>query len=355
MINIEYALAAKKLLEPGIWNYLVGGSEDELALRRNRNAFQDWAFIPRVLIDVSQLNLTKTIFNIPLKIPVIGSPIGGLTKMHEKGDSEWARGIAQAEIVGAVSGVARIKPQEIIKGSNANLLFQLYFYGNYDWVKEQVQMAEKCGYQAIILTVDTPYYGLRERDILGKFDPRQVGWSSAPPPPDRSCNVRLNWASVKRIQTFTSLPFIIKGIVNPEDVQIAAEHGVAAIWLSNHGGRQLDYSLPTLEVLTRIAPTCRKYSLPIVFDGGIRRGSDVLLALLLGADVVAVGRLPIYGLAVDGANGMKTVFENLENELRTAMGLVGLTSLSFNYNDLQDRLVRRDDSPLSTRWDEIER
>jgi len=275
--------------------------------------------------------------------------------MHQEGDIEWARGLDEAGILGTISGVARISPEEIMQASQATLLYQLYVYGDDTWVRDKVQMAESCGYKAIVVTVDSPYYGQRERDVLAGYDPRNVGWRTAVNPPDRRCIQRLDWDWIQRIQSHTSLPVVLKGLVHPEDAKTASKLSIAAIWISNHGGRQLDHSLPTLEVLERIAPTCRKFSMPIVFDGGIRRGADVLLALLLGADVVAVGRLPIFGLAVDGASGIKTVFDNLENELRTAMGMVGLTSLSFKYNDFQDRLVRRDDPSLSTRWDKIEK
>ena len=354
MINVQICSEAKHKMDKGAWNYLIGGSESELGLRRNRHAFQKWAFLPQVLQDVSKIDLSTSFLNIPLRLPVIAAPIGGLTQFHKRGDLEWASGLSLAQVVGVTSGVARVEFEKIIKETSSPLFYQHYFFGDDVWVKDQLQLAESCGYQAILVTVDTAYYGNRERDILGNYDPRYAGWRTAPQPPDRSRNTKLDWLELEKLRTYTELPLIIKGIVSPKDVKRAIEMQVDALWISNHGGRQLDNTTSTLDSLVRVASLCDESSMSLIFDGGIRRGSDVLLALLLGADIVAVGRLPIYGLILDGAQGIKKVFDNLVEELTSTMGLVGLTQINFAQDDTNSRIERLDTHILDTVWDKLE-
>ena len=353
-INYQLGVEAKQKLDPAVWNYLVGGAEDEIALQRNRLAFQKWSLLPRVLTDVSALDLRSQLLGIPMQLPVIAAPIGGLTKFHEEGDSEWAKGLAAAGVIGTVSGVARIKPEEIIQTSQATLLYQLYYFGDDEWVGNQLRTAEAVGYKAIVVTVDTAYYTQRERDILAHYDARHAGWRSAPNPPDRLRNRRLDWNALKFIQSCTRLPVILKGACFPADVERAFDCGIQAIWVSNHGGRQLDNTLSSLEALVPLVPVCKAANIPLIVDGGIRRGSHVLLALLLGATAVSVGRLPVYGLAAQGAAGVKQVFENLETELRTAMGLMGITNLEFDESLMRERLIQSNPPYLPTKWDVLE-
>jgi isopentenyl diphosphate isomerase/L-lactate dehydrogenase-like FMN-dependent dehydrogenase len=354
MINIEIAKEAKKKLSAQLWDYLAGGSDDEIALRRNRQAFQKWAFSPKVLKDVSQIDLKRRFLNLSLNMPVISAPIGGLIQFHADGDCEWARGIKQAGSVGVVSGASRMHPRQILDESGANLFYQLYAYGDEHWIKDQIDMVEACGYQALVVNVDSAYFGQRERDILNGYDSRQVRWITAAPPPNRLLNRCLDWHLLARIQSWTKLSVILKGLSHPEDAKKAIQMGVKALWISNHGGRQLDLIPSSLEQVKVLAPLCRKASIPLIMDGGIRRGSDVLLALLLGADLVALGRLPVYGLLVDGAGGVCKVMKNIEQELRAAMGLVGLTNLNLNAQSSENYLTRLQDTPLMTRWDALE-
>ena len=355
MTNIEICEQAKKKIDAGPWNYLVGGAEDELSLRRNRKIFQKWNFVPHVLRDVKTLDLTTTFLKTKLRLPIIAAPIGGLTQFHEQGEYEWARGLSGSDIAGAVSGVARVEFEKIILETKSPLYHQLYFFGDDSWVKDQLQRAQACGYQAIVVTVDTPYYSLRERDLRANYDARAAGWRTAPEPPDRSRNPTLDWRKLDKIRGYTKLPLIIKGISAPADVKQAAKEKVAGVWISNHGGRCSDNSLSTLESLVRLRPILRKSSLEVVFDGGVRRGSQVLTALLLGADVVALGRLSLYGLIWDGAQGMKKVFDNLEVELRCAMGLLGLTHLQFKGKAMDQYIVENPAAMvLETLWDRVE-
>ena len=334
MTNIGICQQAKKKIDTGAWNYLVGGAEDELSLRRNRKIFQKWNFVPHVLRDVAALDLTTTFLKTKLRLPINAAPIGGLTQFHGQGDYEWARGLSASDIAGTVSGVARVEFEKIILETKSPLYYQLYFFGDDHWVRDQLKRAQACGYQAVVVTVDTPYCSLRERDLRANYDANGAGWRTATQPPDRSRNSTLDWRELEKIRGYTNLPLIIKGITAPADVKQAGKEKIDAIWISNHGGRCTDNSLSALESLVRLRPVLKKSSLEVIFDGGVRRGSEVLMALLLGVDVVALGRLPVYGLIWDGAQGMKKVFENLEVELRCAMGLLGLTRLQFKGNGM---------------------
>ena len=311
--------------------------------------------MPHVLRDVSALDLTTTFLKTKLRLPIIAAPIGGLTQFHAQGEYEWARGLSASEIAGTVSGVARVEFEKIVSESKCPLYYQLYFFGDDHWVKDQLQRAQACGYQAVVVTVDTPYYSLRERDLRANYDARTAGWRTAAEPPDRSRNPTLDWRKLEKIRGYTKLPLIIKGISAPADVKQAGTEKIDGVWISNHGGRCIDNSLSTLESLVRLRPLLKKSSLDVIFDGGVRRGSEILTALLSGADVVALGRLPLYGLIWDGAPGMKRVFENLEAELRCAMGLLGLTRLRFKGKSMDQYIAENPAAViLDTLWDQAE-
>jgi isopentenyl diphosphate isomerase/L-lactate dehydrogenase-like FMN-dependent dehydrogenase len=354
MINIEIARKAKEKLEAGPWAYLSGGADDEIALRRNRQAFQSWAFQPEALHDVSAIDTTAKLFGIDMPLPVIGAPIGGLTLFHERGDLEMAKGLGLAKMAGTISGVARVEIEKIMKEASAPQLFQLYFFGDDTWVKDQVQKAESLGCKAIVVTVDTKYFGQRERDLLLNFDARQHGWRSAPLPPDRERNPKLNLKELEKIKKYTKLPFVIKGITSAHDVKEAIKLGVDAVWISNHGGRQLDHVSSSLESLVDAATICEKKNVKVIFDGGIRRGSEVLIAWLLGADYVALGRLLVYGLAYKGAEGLQEAVANLQTELKNAMGLIGIGSLEIDKASRRKKLQKLQPNFFRTQWDELE-
>jgi isopentenyl diphosphate isomerase/L-lactate dehydrogenase-like FMN-dependent dehydrogenase len=355
MTNIEICEHAKKKIDTGAWNYLVGGAEDELSLRRNRKIFQKWNFVPHVLRDVNALDLTTTFLRTELRLPIIAAPVGGLTQFHAQGEYEWARGLSASDIAGTVSGVARVEFEKIILETKSPLYYQLYFFGDDHWVEDQLKRAEACGYQAVVVTVDTPYYSRRERDLRADYDARTAGWRTAAQPPDSSRNPTLDWRKLEKIRGYTKLPLIIKGISAPADVKQAGKEKIDGVWISNHGGRCTDNSLSALESLVRLRPLLKNSSLEVIYDGGVRRGSEVLTALLLGADVVALGRLPVYGLIWDGAEGMKEVFENLEAELRCAMGLLGLTRLQFKGKGMDQYIVENPAAVvLDTVWDQVE-
>jgi isopentenyl diphosphate isomerase/L-lactate dehydrogenase-like FMN-dependent dehydrogenase len=353
LINIQIADLARQQLDAPIWGYLAGGAEDEIALRRNRSIFQTMSIVPRVLSDTTQLNMRKKFWGIDFRIPVIAAPIGGLVQFHEDGDIAWAQGLAEAGIVGVTSGVARIDPREI--AANADTLFyQLYPYGDSIWMLEQIQMAVSSGYKAIVVTVDVPYLSIRERDRLGDYDATKVKYRYANNPPDRSMSSSFDWAGLSYIIKNSKLPVIIKGIMHVNDAEKAIQMGAQGVWISNHGGRQLDKAPAPLSVLPKIASVCRSKGIPVILDGGIRRGSDILLATILGADIVAVGRLPVYGLATNGKGGVAQVFDNLTQELRISMGLAGISELSFKLGGEGDYLQEEPLSTIPSRWDKLE-
>lgn len=354
MINRQIAEQAKLNLDSGPWSYLVGGAENELALRRNRHAFQRWSFVPQGLHDLSKIDSSTQLFNKKLDVPIIAAPIGGITQFHKEGDFAWVKGLAKSNITGVVSGVTRVEFENLLKEVDSSFFFQLYFFGDDQWVEKKLKMAEACGYQAIVVTIDTKCFGQRERDIIGNYDSRKAGWRTTPEPPNRDRNLKLTVKELQKMRGYTKLPFIVKGVFSLEDVHMCLDMGVDAIWISNHGGRQLDYVSSGLSALVELAPVCHSKSIPVIYDGGIRRGSEALMAYLLGADVVAVGRLPIYGLIVDGENGVKQVMDNLKQEFLNTMGQIGLLHLNESYSDRLKRVKPEEIFGYLSGWDNIE-
>lgn len=354
MINFEFLQEARKKADPKAWGYLIGGAEDEITLRRNRAAFQDWSFLPTALTDISHIDTETRFLGLSLPYPIVAAPVGGLTQFHPEGEVEWAHGVKEARTLGALSGVSRIEASRVIQESGAMLYFQLYFFGDDQWVKTQVTDAEKSGYRGIVITTDTAYYGQRERDILAKYDSRNAGRRTAPPPPDRDRNTKLTWNEVKKIVSYTKLPVFLKGVFLPEDVKKAKLVGIKGLWISNHGGRQLDLLPSTLSLLRTLAPACRKAAMPIIFDGGVRRGGEAAMALHMGADLVALGRLPIYGLISKGREGVKLVFDQFISELKLTMGLLGVNSVQQLKSSKPVRLIPHTGQRFETKWDREE-
>ncbi len=319
--NEEIIQEARRRLHQGAWDYLVGGSESETTLRRNRQAFDRIAFRPRVLVDVSHVDPSTTFLGHHLRIPAILAPIGGMQALHAGGAAEGAKAAEQFGTVQTVSSVTEPALEVTAAASKAPKIFQLYVNGDMDWTREILGRVKQAGYDALALTVDVAHYSRRERPMLTRYVR-----ASAPSMTDRDHRASLTWDTMDMIREIGGLPFLLKGVQTAEDAEIAVQHGVDAIWVSNHGGRQIDHGLGSMETLPEVVDAVQGRA-RIIVDGGVQRGSDILKAIALGADAVALGRLQGWGLAAAGAEGIVRMLEILEDELICAMGLAGLTSL----------------------------
>jgi isopentenyl diphosphate isomerase/L-lactate dehydrogenase-like FMN-dependent dehydrogenase len=327
----EYEALASKRVEPAIWDYYQGGSEDEVTLKSNRTSFERIRLRPRVLVDVTTIDMHTTVQGIPISMPIIVAPTAFHRLVHIDGECATARAASNADTVMIASTFSTCSLEEIARATCGPLWFQLYVYRDLHLSQALVQRAEALGYRAIVLTVDTPRLGRRERDIRNAFTlPASVRVANFArdlisddyiPEPDV-----VTWDTVKWLRSITSLPILLKGILTADDAILACEHGVDGIIVSNHGGRQLDGVVASIDVLPEIsqavAGRCEVY-----VDGGVRRGTDVLKAMALGARAVLIGRPVLWGLAMNGSAGVQHVLELLRSELSLAMTLAGCPAL----------------------------
>jgi len=337
----EMHRVAKRILPPGAYGYGAGGAETEATLRRNRQALQRLAIRQRVLVDVRNVDLGTTFLGMELPMPIAIAPMGGIVVFHPQGDVEMARGAAQSGALAVVSGVTGWPVEEVAQAAKGPLIFQLYFGGPRSWVQELLGRVEASNYRAVCLTVDLQRYGRRERDLHLRYDPREARKIAPnPPPPDMDYQACLTWDDVAWLQSILRIPLGIKGILTAEDAKLAIAAGVKIIWVSNHGGRQLDSTQATIDVLPEIVEAVDGRA-EIMIDGGFRRGTDIIKAVALGAKVVAMGRTMLWGLTVDGAAGVNRTLQILREELETSLALCGQTSVRW----LKPSLIRRVDFP----------
>jgi isopentenyl diphosphate isomerase/L-lactate dehydrogenase-like FMN-dependent dehydrogenase len=317
----EIVAAARANLPPGPWSYLVGGAETETTVRRNRMALDSIAFRPRVLRDVSRVDASSNFFDKKIRLPVMLAPIGGLESIVEGGAASAARGAAAFGVPQMLSSVCQPGLEATAAAAETVRVFQLYVRGDDAWVDDHVRRARDHGFTAFCLTVDVAMYSRRERDLVGRF----VKPWRATAPAGSSFQSALSWDQVKRFKDKHDLPLIIKGIATVEDAEIALQHGVEVIYVSNHGGRQLDHGLGSMTVLPQVVAAVAGRA-EVWVDGGFMRGTDVVKAIALGAKTVGMGRLPCLGLAAAGVPGLVRALEILENEVQTCLGLLGVTS-----------------------------
>jgi isopentenyl diphosphate isomerase/L-lactate dehydrogenase-like FMN-dependent dehydrogenase len=329
---------AKKILPRDVWNFGAGGAESETTRRRNRRAVDRLAIRQDVLVDVREIDLRTQLLGLPLSWPVAIAPMGGLVLFHPEGDKEMGRGAAQADTLQFLSGAAGWSVEDVAKSSAGPKMFQLYHHGDRTWAAELMSRVEASGYKSVVLTVDVQVYSRRERDIVHRYSPREA-MKSAPNPrgPDPNYPERLTWDDVAWLKKTTKLPIGLKGIMTVRDAKRAVEEGVDIIWVSNHGGRQLDHTQASVDALPAIADAVAGRA-AIIVDGGFTRGTAVLKGLALGATVVAIGRTVLWGLAADGAAGVACALDILRRELRTTMALAGQTSVKNLDRDLVFRV-----------------
>ncbi|XP_017977970.1 PREDICTED: peroxisomal (S)-2-hydroxy-acid oxidase GLO4 isoform X2 [Theobroma cacao] len=315
-VNVnEFQELARQALPKMYYDYYSGGAEDQHTLKENVEAFHRFTILPRVLVDASRIDLSTTVLGYKISAPIMIAPTAMHKLAHPEGEVATARAAAACNTIMILSYMSTCTVEEVASSCKAIRFFQLYVYKRRDITANLVQRAERCGYKAIVLTVDTPRLGRREADIKNKMVAPQLknfkGLISTKVSSD------IGW-----LRSITNLPLLIKGVLTCEDAIKAVEVGVDGIVVSNHGGRQLDYSPATISVLEEVVHAV-KGKVPVLFDGGIRRGTDVFKALALGAQAVLIGRPAVYGLAAKGEYGVKRVIEMLKDELELTMALSG--------------------------------
>lgn len=316
---------ARRSLAPGVRAYVVGGVGDETTVRWNRRALNDLRICPCVLAGLSTADTQIDLLGLRLRMPIILAPVGLQRLIHPDGEVASAAGATRAGTVFTVSTAASTSLEQVAHGARGPLWFQLYAQRDWESTARLVRRAELSNYRAIVATVDAHLFGPRDRQQRHGFDSRMFEYPNVAPA--RLDIAPLTWSDVGRIRALTTLPLVLKGILTAEDAVRACDAGADAIVVSNHGGRVLDGLPPTAEVLPWIVDAVDG-RVPVLVDGGIRRGTDVLKMLALGATAVLIGRMYLYGLRVGGAEGVAEVLEILLRELTTAMALCGRPALA---------------------------
>jgi isopentenyl diphosphate isomerase/L-lactate dehydrogenase-like FMN-dependent dehydrogenase len=291
-------------------------------VRRNRHALDSVAFRPRVCRDASSVDCAAHFLGRPMRLPIMLAPVGSLESFHPGGAAEAHRGAASFGVPIIVSSVTKPSLEETARAAEGRRVFQLYVRGDDAFVNDYVQRAIDAGYELFCITVDSAVYSRRERDIARRF---VKPWRQSAE--GLAFQASFSWDNVRRFKDKHGIPLALKGIVTAEDAAIACELGVNVVYVTNHGGRQLDHGRGMLEVLPEIVQAVGGRA-AIVIDGGFCRGTDVVKAIALGADAVAVGRLYCYGLAAGGEAGVARLLELLETEMAVALALLGVTKLS---------------------------
>ncbi|KAL3522621.1 hypothetical protein ACH5RR_015455 [Cinchona calisaya] len=336
---MEYEPIAKAILPKMVYDYYASGAEDQWTLQENRNAFSRILFRPRILVDVSNIETTTTILGFKISMPIMVAPTAMQKMAHPEGECATARATSAAGTIMTLSSWATSSVEEVASTGQGIHFFQLYAMKDRNVVVQLVKRAERAGFKAIVLTVDTPRLGRREADIknrfalpphltLKNFEGLDLGKinrtndsglaSYVAGQVDRS----LSWKDVQWLQTITQLPIIVKGVLTAEDAKLVIEAGAAGIIVSNHGARQLDYVPATVMALEEVVKAAQG-RVPVLMDGGIRRGTDAFKALALGAAGVFIGRPVVFSLAADGELGVRKVLQMLHDELELTMALSG--------------------------------
>lgn len=346
----DWEAAALADLGPMVADYFAGGARDEITLRANREAWGAHAIRHRILTDVSSVDTRCAIGDLPLSLPVIAAPTAFHGLAHNEAEQATAAGVRAAGTAMCLSTLSNTPVEEVVAAAGGAVLFQLYVYKDRGATDAIVERVREAGCRALVLTADAPVLGTRLRDVRNRF--RLPTWLTLPnaAPSGRTMAISagdsslaryvteqldptLSWRDLDALIASAGLPVWLKGVVRGEDAARAIEHGARGIIVSNHGGRQLDGGVPTAralpEVVEAVSGRC-----PVWVDGGIRRGVDVLRAMALGADGVLLGRPILWGLAVDGADGVHRVIDLVHSELKEAMALAGAPTLGTITRDL---------------------
>jgi len=313
--------AARANLDDDVWDYIAGGSESETTVRRNRLAIDSLALCPRVARDVSNVDPATTLLGERLRIPVVLSPLGGLETITPHGALAAARAGDHFGVLAMVSSISEPGLAAVAASTGGRKIAQIYVRGDEAWADELIAQVVGAGYGAIALTVDSAVYGRRERQLRSGWRPPTHEFGGDPGIVWQS---RLTWDWLARMRERAGVPVVIKGIQNARDAELAVGHGFEVIYVSNHGGRQLDHAQAAIDTLREVVDAVGGAA-EIVVDGGFLRGTDILKAIALGATAVGLGRLQALALAAGGEGGVVRLLELLEEEIVNAMGLLGVT------------------------------
>lgn len=354
----ELEAIAKEKLSAGAFGYIQSGASGEETLHKNVEAFSKYSIIPRFLNDVSALDTSITLFGRTYPTPLLAAPVGVQKIAHDEGEVAAAKAAAKYGVPFIQSTVSSYSIEDIAEATgDSPKWFQVYWTSqNPEISYSMVERAEKAGYEAIVLTVDTVMLGWREEDVRNQYSPLKQGYGKANYESDpvflstlkssddesiiqaivdNVYHPNMDWKHVTELKKRTSLPLLLKGILHPEDAKQAVDKGIDGIIVSNHGGRQLDGVIASIDALPIIAQAVGG-KVPVLFDSGIRRGSHIVKALALGADAVCIGRPLVYGLAVDGERGVEQVLGNMYEEMKVSLALAGVA----NVKDIRDLIIR---------------
>ena len=336
LVNIfDYERLAQARMEPTAWDYYASGADDEVTMRGNRAAFEALWLRPRFLRDVAEVQMATSVLGTAVSMPILIGPTALQRLACDEGECATARAAAPLGTVMVASTSATRSIEEIADAATGPLWFQLYA-SDAATTADHVQRANAAGYRAIVLTVDAPRWGRKEREIRSGFElPAHLRYANFPDVATKRGILPLTWEIIPWLRQHTTLPLLLKGILTAEDAALAVEYGVEGIIVSNHGGRQLDGAIPAIMALPEIAQAVAG-KCAVLMDGGIRRGTDILKALALGAQAVLVGRPILWGLAVAGEEGARDVLMLLRDEFAQAMALAGCATLA----DITPALVR---------------
>ena len=340
----DYEAAARAILPQSVYDYYEGGADDEVTLRANRAVYERYYLRPRVLVDVSRIDTSIELLGDRLPFPVLLAPAAFQRLAHADGELATARAAAAASTILIASTLANCCIEDIAAAANGRVWLQLYVFRDRSLTRDLVQRAQAAGCRAICLTVTVPVQGNRERDARNSFRlPASLQIANFPavrqerlPEATESAleafihqefDATLTWETIAWLRSVSDLPIIVKGITHPDDARLAVEHGVAAVIVSNHGGRQLDSAEPTLMSLPHVVDAVDG-QIPVLLDGGIRRGTDVIKALALGARAVLIARPYLWGLAVNGQDGVSHVLSLLRSEIERTLALIGRPNIA---------------------------
>jgi isopentenyl diphosphate isomerase/L-lactate dehydrogenase-like FMN-dependent dehydrogenase len=337
LINVaDFEREAERVLDPAAWGYFAGGACDEWTLRENVAAYARWNLRPRMLVDVSESTASTTVLGHELSMPLLVAPTAFQRLAHEDGEIAMARGAAAAGTAMCLSTLGSVTPAELRGAApDAALWFQLYWSKDRGFTQELLASAVESGFHALVFTVDFPAAGLRERDVRAAFElPAELPLPNIPGDLVRRdvhtsfgevVDTTLTWRDLEWLRQQCALPLVVKGVLTAEDALLAAEHGASAVVVSNHGGRQLDGVPASLDALPEVVEAVGE-RVEVYVDGGIRRGTDVLKALALGARATLAGRAVLWGLGDGGKEGVRRVLEPLRSEIRRGLVLLGCRS-----------------------------
>jgi len=347
----EYEKAAAEKLTKNAYDYYSSGAHDEITLKENREAYNRIKIHYRVLVDVSKRDTSTSVLNQNISFPVIVAPTAFHKMAHEEGECATARAALKAGTIMCLSTLSNSKVEDVCLHCDSNAWFQLYVFRDRAVTEKLVRRVEAAGCKALVVTVDAPLLGTRERDVKNKFQlPQGLSIINLMPDnkeelpgnkPDSGLSLYFNemldhsltWKDIEWLSSITKLPIVLKGIVRPDDALRSIDCGAKAIVVSNHGGRQLDTSPATIDVLPSISKAVDG-KIDIMLDGGIRRGTDIIKAIALGAKAVLVGRPVLWGLTYNGSDGVCNVLSMLKKEFDLAMALSGCASVADITPDL---------------------